>query len=293
MDKTPSLRVVIVAFNPSQELFDLCTSLEKATLKPYEIVIVDNGQDPSVVDEAAQKFGAEVIRSGKNLGYGAGVNRGAEGFMGDCLLVVNPDVRFEAGSVDTLIDELAFWPRGGAFGPRILTPEGEVYPSARRFPNLVSGAGHALLGRIWPSNPFTRVYQGEKREGHSRRADWLSGSCILFRREAFDEVGGFDESYFMFFEDTQLCRDLRVKGWRSVYVPHAVVVHEQGTSWRDQPEDMIRAHHASARTYLMRAYSRPWQAPIRAMVKAGLAARQQFALVLAKRRGVGSSSTNA
>lgn len=276
MEKTPVLRVITVAYNSGEELLELLATLQLATTKPYETVIVDNGQDATYVDRAADYYGAKVLNFGRNLGYGSAMNRGAEGFEGEWILIVNPDLTFRPGAIDALIEESKYWPRGGIFGPRILTPEGEVYPSARRFPTLVSGIGHAALTRVWPANPFTKAYRGENLPGHSRAADWLSGSCMLVRREAFEEVGGFDESYFMFFEDTQLCRDLREKGWRSVYVPAGIAVHDQGLSWRARPEPMIRAHHASARNYVSQVYAKSWQAPIRAMLKAGLKARESL-----------------
>ena len=274
MEKTPVLRVVTVAYNSGEELVELLAALPGATKQSYESVIVDNGQDSTYVDLAAERHGATVLSFGHNLGYGSAINRGAEGFRGEWILVVNPDLVLAPGSIDTMIAESRFWPRGGVFGPRILTPEGKVYPSARRFPTLVSGIGHAALTRVWPSNPFSKAYRGANLPGHSRAADWLSGACMLVRREAFEQVGGFDESYFMFFEDTQLCRDLREAGWRSVYVPTALATHDQSLSWRARPEPMIRAHHASARNYIGQIYSKPWQTPIRVALQAGLKARE-------------------
>lgn len=285
MEKSPSLRVIAVAFNPGDELEAMLVSLAEACSEPYEIVICDNGTQSEAVDDAQARFGARIIRPGRNLGYGRAVNLAAEGFQGQWLLIVNPDVVFKPGCVDTLVAETAFWPRGAAFGPRILTVDGELYPSARRFPALVSGAGHAMLGNIWPGNPFTRRYRGENRAGHSRRTDWLSGACVLVRREAFREIGGFDERYFMFFEDTQLGRDFRTARWRSVYVPNAVAVHDQGTSWRERPEEMIRAHHESAIAYMEGIYSKRWQAPVRWAVRGALHLRKRIEVRLVRGGG--------
>ena len=113
-------------------------------------------------------------------------------------------------------------------GPAILTPDGVLYPSARRLPTLWLGAGHAILGWVWPTNPWTRKYRAENSGVHARTAGWLSGSCLLVRRKAFEQIGGFDERYFMYFEDVDLGARMQQAGWENCYVPDAVVTHIGG-----------------------------------------------------------------
>src|SRR5659263_451997 len=94
----------------------------------------------------------------------------------------------------------------------------DSHPAARELPSLTQGAGHALFGRIWPGNPWTRAYQRRQQQaGTERAAGWLSGACLVLRREAFEAVGGFDPSYFMFFEDLDLGERLGRAGWSNVY----------------------------------------------------------------------------
>ncbi|WP_240611394.1 MULTISPECIES: glycosyltransferase family 2 protein [unclassified Actinobaculum] len=280
----PSLRIVTVAFNPGSELATLAASLDAATHLPYEFVIVDNGTENGTVDDVAATYRGRVVRSGSNLGYGGAVNLGAEGFAGQWLLVVNPDVVLSPGCIDALLDETRAWPRGGAFGPLIRTPEGEVYPSARHFPRLISGAGHAVFSGVWPSNPFTAAYRANESLERTHAVDWLSGAFLLMRMAAFEQVGGFDTSYFMFFEDTQLGEDLKAAGWQSIYVPGVEVMHEQGASWRERPANMIRAHHRSAAHYIDGVYHAPYQAPLRWALRLGLRMRE-VAQVRGARRG--------
>lgn len=243
---------------------------------PYEFVVVDNGDDPRNVDDVAARHDATVVRAANNLGYGGGANVGAENFSGEWILVANPDLVFEAGAIDAMVRTAEEWPRGGVFGPLMKTVEGEVYPSARQFPRLVSGVGHALLTGIWPSNPFSQAYHANASIAQAHPVDWLSGACLLIRTQAFRDVGGFDESYFMFFEDTQLGEDMVAHGWSSVFVPEGVVIHEQGKSWKDRPAHMLRAHHRSAAHYLDKVYSSPVQLPIRVILRWALWVRGEL-----------------
>lgn len=272
------LRVVTVAFNPGDELATWAHSVRLATRRELDLVIVDNGTETSIVDSVASAYGARVLRPGVNLGYGSAANLGIfDGdYAGEWAMVVNPDVVFLPGSIDALIDATVDWPRGAVFGPMIRDLEGDIYPSARRFPRLVSGGGHALLANVWPDNPFSKTYRATTDTTSTHAVDWLSGACLLVRVSAFSTIGGFDDSYFMFFEDTQLGEDMCRAGWESVYVPSAEVLHEQGASWKSRPERMIRAHHRSAAHYLDGVYSSPVQAPLRYALRAGLRMRAEI-----------------
>jgi N-acetylglucosaminyl-diphospho-decaprenol L-rhamnosyltransferase len=151
--------------------------------------------------------------------------------------------------------------------------EGALYPSARAFPSLGRGIGHALLGWVWPANPWTRAYREEGGRPVEGPTGWLSGSCMLLRREAFEAVGGFDPSYFMYCEDLDLCRRLADAGWSNVYVPSAVVTHTGGHATSRRPRRMLAEHHRSMYRYLSRQYSGPAHAPLRAVLAVGLLLR--------------------
>jgi N-acetylglucosaminyl-diphospho-decaprenol L-rhamnosyltransferase len=277
------VRVISIVFHPGDELTDFTRSLATATSAPVELVLVDNGTDGTVADRVAAAAGGRVLRTGQNLGYGGGANAGARGADQDWLVVANPDVVWEPGSLDALLAAARRHPTAGAFGPALLNEDGTVYPSARELPSLTQGVGHALLGRVWPGNPWTRAYQQRQESaGTERVAGWLSGACLLLRREAFEAVGGFDEDYFMFFEDVDLGERLALAGWASVYVPTARVVHVGGVSWKAKPARMISAHHASAERYLHRRYHRWYQLPVRVAISLGLKARELVELRAAR-----------
>ncbi len=291
MTPRPGVRVVCVTYRPGPELEEFATSLGAATAAPVELVLVDNGDDHTVAREVAERHGATLLTPGRNLGYGAAANLGArrgshDGAQADAppwLVVANPDVVWHPGALDTLL-AAAERTGAGAVGPRLLNTDGTTYPSARALPSLTHGIGHALLARVWPGNPWSRAYRRDDDDAE-RTTGWLSGACLLLRQEAFVQVGGFDEAYFMFFEDTDLGDRLGRAGWASVYVPTAHVTHVGGTSWRARPAPMIRAHHASALRYLCGRYDRWYQWPTRVALRVGLAARQTLELRRAAREG--------
>lgn len=222
-----------------------------------EIVVVDNAStDGSVEAVLAADPGVRVMRAGANLGYGAGANRGIRATSAELVLVSNPDVALHRGAVDTLAAALGTDPALAVVGPCILEADGTRYPSARRFPSLVDAAGHAVLAGLSPTNRFTGRYRMTDLEpGTTAEVDWVSGACFLARRSTLDELGGFDEDYFMYAEDADLCWRARRAGWGVAYVPGAVVTHLRGVSTARRPYRMLLAHHRSVYRFASRTAS--------------------------------------
>ncbi|MBW3537120.1 MAG: glycosyltransferase family 2 protein [Actinobacteria bacterium] len=211
------------------------------------IVVADNASDDGSVELMRERHPqAQVLSTGANLGYGGAVNAGAAMVTSEYLLACNPDTMFDREAPARLIDALESEPSAAAAGPRVDTGSGEVYPSARTFPSVTDSIGHGFLGLVWRDNPWSRRYlmAGRSLE-RTQTVDWISGSCMMLRRSAFDAVSGFDESFFMYAEDVDLCRRLAVAGWSTLYVPTARVVHVQGVSSARHPYRMIAAHHRS------------------------------------------------
>jgi N-acetylglucosaminyl-diphospho-decaprenol L-rhamnosyltransferase len=212
-----------------------------------EVVVADNhSADGSVQALRAADPNAVVVPTGANLGFGTAANRGAAVAAGDYLLVLNPDAVVEPGAVKALADTLDADERLAVVGPRVEDPDGRLYPSVRRFPDLAVAAGHAFFGFVAPRNRFSRAYKMlEWDHATPGDVDWVSGTCMLVRRSAFDAVGGFDEHYFMYVEDVDLCWRLWQAGWRVGYEPSALVMHTVGASSELAPYRMIAAHHRS------------------------------------------------
>jgi len=279
----PPLRVVAVTYSPGDSLDGFLTSLAGATSRPVEVVLADNGSTDGAPERAAQRYpSVRLLPTGGNVGYGPAANAGLADRRSGWAVVANPDIRFEPGSVDELLAVAARWPRAATVGPAIRTPDGQLYPSARDLPSLSTGVGHALLGWVWPSNPWTARYRRERETPRERTAGWLSGSCFLVDLEAFHSVGGFDPGYFMYFEDVDLAARLTERGWLHVYAPSAVVEHEGGHATRRDPHRMQRVHHTSALRYLVRRYPGPLHAPLRWALRLGLGGRMVLSYVSAK-----------
>jgi len=271
----PALAVVTVSYRSQHALAELIGSLAAAETRPAQTIVVNNAADDALRLPALDDL--RVVEAGGNLGYGGGVNAGVAqlGPEVEWILVTNPDVRLEPPALATLLEIGRAEPGAGALGPRILEASGETYPSARELPSLRTGIGHALFANVWLGNPWTRRYRGEGRatSGRWRETGWLSGSCLLVRRAAFEAIGGFDESYSMYFEDVDLGARLAQAGWRNLYVPGAVVTHTGAHSTSGAADSMRREHHRSAYLYLSRRYSAPYLWPLRMVLKAALRLR--------------------
>lgn len=270
------LAVVTVTYSPGEVLSTFLDTLADATKRTVHVVLADNGSTDGAPEEAAAtREDVTLLRTGGNLGYGRAANRGVRSLPPEYgwVVVANPDIEWRPGSLDALLDAADRWPIAGSLGPLIHEPDGSVYPSARLVPSLGRGIGHALLFRVWPGNPWTRGYRQSSLAIAERTAGWLSGSCVLLRRMAFEEVGGFDERYFMYFEDVDLGERLGKAGWQNVYIPTAEVVHLGGHATARTSQAMLAEHHRSTYRYLASRYSAPWHAPLRLALRLGLAAR--------------------
>lgn len=274
----PALAVVTVSYHSHDALTELLASVDASALHPAETVVVDNAREPDLGLPSSDDL--HVVTAPRNLGYGGGVNLGVSTLPREVewVLITNPDVRIDASALGVLLDVAHEQSDAGAVGPRVLETSGETYPSARELPSLRTGVGHALLANVWLGNPWTRRYRGENRRtsGQWRETGWLSGSCLLVRREAFEAIGGFDESYFMYFEDVDLGARLAKAGWRNLYVPDAVVTHTGAHSTTGHASAMRKEHHRSAYLYLSRKYSAPYLWPLRISLKAALSVRARF-----------------
>jgi N-acetylglucosaminyl-diphospho-decaprenol L-rhamnosyltransferase len=268
--------IVTVAYRSDAMLSGFLASVPAATSATVALVVADNLPTEGEAARIAESARADYVPIPANPGYGGAVNAAVRRLPDsvEWVLIANPDLILDPGALDVLVATGRADDEVGSVGPLVRNPDGTTYPSARSVPSLRTGIGHALFSRVWPTNPWTRRYRVDLAPADERRdAGWLSGSCVLVRRRAFDEIGGFDEGYFMYFEDVDLGYRLGKRGYRNVYEPRASAVHIGGQSTGGESARMVRAHHASARRFIGRKYAGWWLWPVRVVVSTGLSVR--------------------
>lgn len=270
----PPVTIVTVSYGSEDVLPALLDSVSDAASDEVPVVIADNAPANPGTRALAEARGAGYVPL-ENPGYGGAVNAAVRAcaIESEWLLIVNPDVTLGAGAIDLLLETGRSDGAIGSVGPLIRDPDGSIYPSARQLPRLLSGTGHALLGSRWPTNPWTRAYRRQNEAPIPRDAEWLSGACLLVRRSAFEAIDGFDDGFFMYFEDVDLGARLLEAGYRNRYEPNAEVVHTGAHATERSLGAMTRAHHDSAYRYIAKRYRGPLNWPLRQMLRAGIAAR--------------------
>jgi N-acetylglucosaminyl-diphospho-decaprenol L-rhamnosyltransferase len=262
MATPPSWAAVVVSYESGSLLVDCVRSLLADTdatpggAGVPELVVVDNGSvDGSVTSLRAAFPDVTVVDPGGNLGYATAANRGIAATTAPVVVVSNADLVVAPGTAAAMLARFDAEPDLAAVGPALLNPDGSQYPSARAHASTTDAVGHAVLGRLFPRNRFTRRYrQLDAHWDRPRDVDWVSGAFMFLRRSALDSVGGWDERYFMYMEDFDLCWRLRRLGWRVAYEPGGRVTHVQGASTKTRPYRMIVEHHRSAYRFLARRW---------------------------------------
>lgn len=253
---TPHVAAILVNYNAGTELREALASIARELgSRPWEAVVIDNASTDGS-DAVAEGFGAPVrlVRNRENVGFGRAVNQGLASTTAPLVLVMNPDCRLVPGALTTLEAELLGNATCAVVGPRIIDPDGAEQGSARGDPDMLTGVfgRTSTLRRLLPWLGVSRrnvILAGDDGPDTSLVVEWLSGACLLGRRDALAAVRGFDPRYFLYWEDADLCRRLRRYGYHVRYVTGATAVHAVGHSSRTARPASIRAFHESAYLY--------------------------------------------
>lgn len=243
-----------------------------------QVAVVDNKPDHENVAEVANQFNASYVPLPQNPGYGAGMNAGVSAVQEqfgtfDAYFFCNPDVRFIESSIGPLSQVLFSEVSAGSIGPRLIDEDGTTYPSARDIPSIGLGVGHALFSKLWPSNPWTHAYQNAADYDRRRPAGSLSGAAVMVKRSVFEEIGGWDESYFMHFEDIDLGWRIGKAGYQNIFEPSIAVEHSGAHSTKKHAVMVERAMTNSAIRFMNKRYAGFWRAPLRWLITLGLQVR--------------------
>jgi GT2 family glycosyltransferase len=252
-----NIAVCIVNYNTREDLRAcLQTILPEA---PAQALVVDNASSDGSPEMVRTEFPDVLLdASDTNWGYGQAANRGISKIAGDYVLLLNSDTRLAPGALDSLRDYLDRRPRAALAGPRLRNFDSSLQPSCHQFPSpLITLLEYTLLGRAVSALPFARNwYLPAWAHDKPRVVPWVKGAALAIRRKAFDSVGGFDTSFFMYSEEMDLCFRLQAAGWEVHFAPLTDVVHLGETS-TDQQRRAMKLHlYASTVHFCRRHYSR-------------------------------------
>jgi|YNPMSStandDraft_1061717.scaffolds.fasta_scaffold08301_2 GT2 family glycosyltransferase len=266
VNEMPGLTVVVVNYF-SEESLTRCLRSLAGQSEPVEVIVADNGSRPDRREALVRSHPALIWRAmGTNAGFAAASNVGARLARSDKLLFLNPDAVVVGDGLGALVRALDSAEYAGAIlGCAIRDEDGSIQLSCRRFPTWRTflASRHSLLTRLVPSNAWSTGYLMRDFD-HRRimRVDWVSGAAMAMRREIFERLCGFDESFFLYFEDVDLCRRAKALGIPVIYYPEVVVEHAIGGSSRRVPYRALAWRHRSMWTYYRRYHRRPWLDPL-------------------------------
>lgn len=227
------LSIVIVNYKSKGKLILCLNSILTSDLGAlrYEIILVDNNSGDDLRDLIEGKENIKLIISPKNIGMGGGNNLGIQAANGQYILILNPDTIIKDRALTTLLDYLKINKEVALVGPKLLYPDGSLQASCSRFPIFFM----PLLRRTFIGNYFKNLQNSfimvDFNHNYIKEVDWLMGSCLMFKKEIVKSDGNifkpsFDERYFMYFEDIDLCRQVWSQGYKVVYNPEAILIHD-------------------------------------------------------------------
>ncbi len=253
------LSIITVNYNVKEFLQNLIHSIHKAAGSlSYEIIIVDNASSDGSVDFITEKFPeAKLISNDKNLGFGKANNQGLKIAKGNYILLINPDAIVSEDTFTKMISFFESHPAVGLAGCKILNPDGTLQLACRRsFPGpWTSFCKVTGLSNLFPnSRLFARYNLTFKDENESYEVDAISGSFMMMKREVYEKAGGFDEDYFMYGEDLDLCYRIQQSGYKVYYVHETQIIHYKGESTRrsslDETKFFYEAMHLFVKKHL-------------------------------------------
>jgi GT2 family glycosyltransferase len=255
---TNNIAVVVLNHNGGEGVLDCLASVTSEGA--IEVVVVDNASvDGSDVLIAHAHPGVTLVRNERNTGFAAAANQGVRATSAPYAFLLNQDAVLGAGALAALIETLDAHPRAAAVGALVRNPDGSVQPTKRAFPSFGAAILHGIVGIFRPDNPGTRSYVlADDRFTEARTVDWVAGPAMALRREAFEAVGGFDEAFFFFVEDVDLCKRLTQAGFEIWFEPRASVVHHWGGSWTKRPLRFIWLHQWNLFRYVRKHYRGAW-----------------------------------
>lgn len=293
--REPALSIVIVAWNVRDLLLDCIRSIIENTALEYEIIVVDNASSDGTgraLGELADRVAFVPLE--RNRGFAADANLGIRRSRGDFILLLNPDTLVCGDCLETLVRVLESGDTAGIAGPMQVDRKGRMQCSARRFPSWTTAlfGSSSLLCRIAPENRFSRrerpCFSHKTRE--PLQVDWVTGACLMMKRETLDATGELDERFFMYWEDADWCLRAHRAGWKTYWAPSATIRHAGGASSRQAPLRSAIHYYRSMYLYYCKNIGSSTHASVRLCVLIAIGACCGTALIANAFRHMASRS---
>ena len=271
------LSIIVLNWNTVDETRDCLQSIAKfAPDCEFEVIVADNASEDGSREMVQSEFpNVTLVAHPINLGFCAGNNRAVPNTAGRFVLFLNSDTVMTQGALDNLIKFADAHPEAGIIGPKLLNQDGSLQFSCRRYPDL--GAGffrNTPLGRLFPGNRYTKDYlMSDWDHANIRSVDWVSGAAMLIARDLLTVTGGFDEEFYMYCEDVDLCFRVHALGRDVLYLPDSVIYHIIGRSTTKVPTRMTYAFHRSMYRFYRKHYAAKTSIFIKPLIIPGLIAR--------------------
>jgi len=224
------------------------------------VIIIDNSEKDLGLKSIKENYPkVHIVDNPINVGFSKANNQGAQIALGKFLFIVNPDTIFKKHAINSMFRYICSHKEIGALGPKVLNPDESLQYSCRRYPTLWTGLfnRYSILSRLFPQNLFTSQYlMFDFDHNETSQVDWLSGCCLMIPKNVFQEVNGFDENYFLFNEDVDLCQMIHKMGKEIIYFPEAKVVHKISTSNRKTSAKVIIQRHLGMMYYFKKHHSK-------------------------------------
>lgn len=250
----PVVSITIINWNTKDLLNNCLKSIyDNPSTYKSEVIVVDNASTDGSSGLVRTGFPqVKLVDNKLNMGYARAANQAILNSRGQYIFVLNSDTKIFPGAIDSLLRFANSHPEVGAIGPRLVNSDGTLQLSCRRFPSFGMGVGHAVLGLFFANNPYTKKYRlADWDHASATEVDWVSGAAVLLRRDAVSQVGLFDEAYFMYVEDVDLCYRLWQANWKVYYQPAAVVMHYIAQSSSIRSPQMVIEHHRSLYRFMI------------------------------------------
>lgn len=254
------LSIVLTNWNTRELLRTCLRSMERHLADPaYEVMVVDNASSDGSADMVRQDYpGVRLFALEQNCGFSRANNIALREARGRYLLVLNSDTEILDQAFERMCHFMDENPQVGALGAQLLNPDRTIQLSCRRFPSYRTVLFHrySIMTRLFPRNRYSSEYlMSQSGHDHTMQVDWVSGACLLTRREVIEQVGTLDEDFFMYAEDVDWCYRMNQAGWKVVYFPEARIVHHIGKTTRKAPYRMIYQRHRSMWLFYRKHYS--------------------------------------